>query len=260
MNNITKMKEITDAIDMMLDRNIDPESEEFISWELCARRVLEKIFGKESDEYKDFTRTQFMPLFYASGSNVTEKRIGKCKEGLKETRAKFNVYISDLEADSQSDESNENKTTKSQSYNFSKVFIVHGHDGELKVKTARLIEKQGIEPIILNEQANLGNTIIEKFELYSDSAGAAICLLTADDEMANGSKRARQNVIFETGYFYGKIGRNRTIIIAESETMSVSEISDLSGVVYVNKNNNWELEVLKELKAIGYEIDFNKLF
>ena len=47
---------------------------------------------------------------------------------------------------------------------YEKVFIVHGHDGELKQAVARIIEKQGIEAIILSEQANKGRTIIEKFE------------------------------------------------------------------------------------------------
>ena len=42
-----------------------------------------------------------------------------------------------------------------------KIFIVHGHD-ELKQSVARIIEKQGIEAIILSEQANKGCTIIEK--------------------------------------------------------------------------------------------------
>ena len=45
---------------------------------------------------------------------------------------------------------------------------------------ARLLEKQGLEAIILSEQANKGKTIIEKFEENSD-VGAAICLFTGDD-------------------------------------------------------------------------------
>ena len=57
-----------------------------------------------------------------------------------------------------------------------KIFIVHGHNEALKQEVARLVEKQGLEAIILSEQANRGKTIIEKFEEHSD-VGAAICLL-----------------------------------------------------------------------------------
>ena len=34
------------------------------------------------------------------------------------------------------------------------VFIVHGHDEAAKIKTARFIEKLGLKPIILHEQAS----------------------------------------------------------------------------------------------------------
>ena len=140
-----------------------------------------------------------------------------------------------------------------------KVFIVHGHNGELKEAVARIIEKQSLEAIILSEQTNRGKTIIEKFEANSN-VGAAICLFTADDKGRSASDtseqgRARQNVVFETGYFIGKLGRENIIIIADS---SVEIPSDLSGVVYTDKSD-WRIEVLKELREIGYGIDLNKL-
>ena len=47
-------------------------------------------------------------------------------------------------------------------YNANTIFIVHGHDGELKQCIARIIEKQGIGAMILSEQANIWRTIIEK--------------------------------------------------------------------------------------------------
>ena len=58
---------------------------------------------------------------------------------------------------------NTQKTTPTQSTNNEnrskqKIFIVHGHNGEIKESLARLIEKQGIQAIILHEQANQGDT------------------------------------------------------------------------------------------------------
>jgi len=46
--------------------------------------------------------------------------------------------------------------------NANKIFIVHGHDSELKQCVARIIEKQGIGAMILSEQAIIWRTIIEK--------------------------------------------------------------------------------------------------
>ena len=45
-----------------------------------------------------------------------------------------------------------------------KVFIVHGHDNAAKQEVARLVERLGLEAIILHEQVNRGKTIIEKIE------------------------------------------------------------------------------------------------
>lgn len=148
---------------------------------------------------------------------------------------------------------------KSQKVDDTKAFIVHGHDEGLREAVARLVEQQGIKPIILFEQPNKGATIIEKFENNSN-VGAAICLFTADDvgnakDSDSPNNRARQNVVFEAGFFIGKFGRKKVIIIADK---TVELPSDLQGVVYTDANN-WRFDVLKELKAMGYKIDYNKL-
>ena len=143
---------------------------------------------------------------------------------------------------------------------YSKVFVVHGHDEAMKQSVARLIEKQGIEAIILQEQPNQGATIIEKIEENSD-VDAAICLFNSDDvgrlkSSADERQRARQNVVFETGYFIGKYGRKHVVIIAEQ---GIELPSDMQGIVYTN-SKSWETDVLKDLKTIGYNIDFNLAF
>ena len=67
--------------------------------------------------------------------------------------------------------------------------------------------------------------------------------------------RARQNVIFEAGYFIGKLGREHTIIISDE---NIEIPTDLQGIVYTN-STDWKLSILKELRAIGYSIDYNKI-
>jgi len=62
-----------------------------------------------------------------------------------------------------------------------RVFVVHGHDGEVKESVARFLEKLGLDPIILHEQPNQGRTIIEKFEVSSADIAFAVVLLTPDD-------------------------------------------------------------------------------
>ena len=61
-----------------------------------------------------------------------------------------------------------------------KVFVVHGHDEETKKTVTEFLTSLQLMLIILCPQANEGNTIIEKFEKYTD-VSFAIVLLTPDD-------------------------------------------------------------------------------
>ena len=145
----------------------------------------------------------------------------------------------------------------------SKVFIVHGHDGEAKQAVARFIEKLGLEAIILHEQASSGKTIIEKIEANSN-VGFAIVLYTPCDlgRSKEGKDqlepRARQNVVFEHGYLIGKIGRKNVCALVKG---NIETPTDISGVVYIkmDEGDGWKYGVAKEMKACGYEVDLNKI-
>src|SRR5690606_4322311 len=140
---------------------------------------------------------------------------------------------------------------------FSKVFIVHGHDELLKTEVARFIERLKLEAIILHEQASEGKTIIEKIEKYSN-VGFGIVLYTPCDvgavktESDKLKPRARQNVIFEHGFLIGKIGRENVCALIKGD---IEKPNDISGVVYISTFQDWKLEIAKELRNSGYIID-----
>ena len=115
-----------------------------------------------------------------------------------------------------------------------KVFLVHGHDGEVKQTVARFLEKNGLKVIILDEIAGQGRTIIEKFEHHS-SVGYAVVLMTPDDatghpEGGASERRARQNVVFELGFFVGALKRGRVCVIVRG---NVEQPSNYWGVEYI---------------------------
>ena len=143
-----------------------------------------------------------------------------------------------------------------------KVFIVHGHDSEAKLEVARFIEKIGLEPIILHEQASDSQTIIEKIESYSD-VGFGIIIYTPCDVGAKNEdspklkNRARQNVVFEHGFLIGKLGRQNICSLVKGD---VETPNDISGIVYISMDSsNWQIEFAKEMRASGYQIDMNKV-
>lgn len=145
-----------------------------------------------------------------------------------------------------------------------RIFIVHGHNNEMKETVARFLSESGLEPIILHEQPNQGKTIIEKFEEYAD-VQFAIVILSGDDfgyakSATDDDKklRARQNVILEMGYFIGKIGRENVCILHE-DIGNLEIPSDYGGVMYIKFNEAWKLKVAKELNAADYPIDLQTL-
>jgi len=145
-----------------------------------------------------------------------------------------------------------------------KVFVVHGHDRAVKEGLARFLEKIELEAIILHEQPDQGRTIIEKFEECASQVGFAVVLLTPDDlGAAKGETaqraRARQNVIFELGYFAGKLGRGKTCLLRQG---NVEIPSDLYGVIYtdLDENDGWKMKLVRELKAAGLAFDANKVW
>ena len=142
-----------------------------------------------------------------------------------------------------------------------RIFIVHGHDSAVREALARFLERLGLEAVILHEQAGRGRTIIEKLEDHSD-VDFAVILLTPDDVGAAKSDRdslkprARQNVILELGYFVGRLGRDKVCALYGD---NVELPSDVLGVQYVELRSGWEMELGRELRAAGMEIDMNKV-
>ena len=147
----------------------------------------------------------------------------------------------------------------------SRVFVVHGHHVAYREALARMLERFGIDAVILDEQPNAGATIVEKLEREAASVGYVIVLATADDLGQRrsagrnaGKSRARQNVIFELGYFVGKLGRDRVCLLLEP---TVEIFSDFAGVAYhaLDEGGTWKFRVATELKKAGFAIDLNTL-
>lgn len=134
------------------------------------------------------------------------------------------------------------------------VFIVHGHDNELKTEVQLLLTRAGVNNIVLHEQADKGRTIIDKLVGESNSSNYAIALLSPDDIVSDGAKRARQNVILEIGYFIGRLGKERVRLLKKGE---IEIPSDLQGILYENYDTTgaWKVKICKELIAVGIHVD-----
>lgn len=142
-----------------------------------------------------------------------------------------------------------------------RIFLVHGHDEARHEVDAFLRRSTPTATVItLSEQASGGQTVIEKFEAHGASAEFAVVLLTPDDlgkaqNEAELRPRARQNVVFELGYFIAKLGRSRVVVLNKG----VEEPSDVRGLMYIKfpEGGQWKVDLSRELANVG--IDSNPL-
>lgn len=244
-----KLRKLYNEIDELKNKDSSSDSD-FKAWKTDVQLCLSGLYGENSIQFKNFNSRHFSPMVIGGNTDWHKPYV----RDLETTKKEFERYICDFEEEGINTNMEKNRTSNN------KVFIVHGHDGELKEKVARRLEQQGIEAIILSEQVNRGRTIIEKLEAYSD-VNVAIILFTQDDlgvakeEKGNEKYRARQNVVFEAGYFMGYLGRENIIMIADE---NVEIPGDLSGMVYTTRDS-WEFEMLKELNAAGMKVNMNKL-
>lgn len=145
-----------------------------------------------------------------------------------------------------------------------KVFLVHGHDNEMKQDVARFLEKAKLNAIILHEQPNEGMTIIEKFEKHTDVAFAIVLYSPCDLGRSKKAKpedekpRARQNVVFEHGYLNGRLGRDKVCALLKDD---VEKPSDIDGVLYIPMDDRgaWKSEVAREMKKAGLDFTLEAL-
>jgi len=141
-----------------------------------------------------------------------------------------------------------------------RVFVVHGHDNEMRSEIVRFLEQLDLIPVVLSEEPNQGRTIIEKFEQEAN-VGYAIVLYSPDDGCADSNlMRPRQNVVLEQGYFIGTLGRSRvTTLVRHRDSLELP--SDVLGVVYVSfdQEGAWKLKLARELLTAEFDIDLNRL-
>lgn len=121
---------------------------------------------------------------------------------------------------------------------FGMVFIVHGHNLELRDYINVKLKKNGFNPVILNEEIVTGKTVLEKFAMYARKSSKAIIFMTEDDKIINKDKeyyQARPNVFLELGYFLAIMEPQDIIIVRENEARIPS---DIGGVIYENYNGD----------------------
>ncbi|MDK9723147.1 MAG: nucleotide-binding protein [Rhodospirillales bacterium] len=147
------------------------------------------------------------------------------------------------------------------------VFVVYGHDSSARTELEAMLRRWGLNPLILDQLASEGKTIIEKLENAQGQANYAVVLATPDDEGHRKEHpdekqfRARQNVVLELGMMLAKLGRDRVAVLLKGQA-NMERPSDIQGLIYIPFKDNVQeaaLTLAKEINAKGIPIDLNKV-
>ena len=260
---IQRLQKALNAIEDLKQQQGYDESPVFKKWHRNTEIAIANTFGCDSRNVKDFADIYYSLLFPLDTDPEPPQVYIR---GLERATAILQSMIEEVKEYWEDDSLTEVSTSdkKISPEHLSDVFIIHGRDDGTKETVARFISQLQLKPIILHEQPNQGQTIIEKFEQHAEVA-FAIALLTPDDtgglvgEKQSNKPRARQNVIFEFGYFIGRLGRHRVCALTKG---NVEIPSDYDGVLYIpfDESGAWKMELVKELKTAGFDVDANRAF
>lgn len=237
------------------------------------KALINNAFDNPQDKIKDYD--SYVNVFFAvvGEEKSSQEEENDYQQNLREMETMLRSYYEELEMVDQN-----NIAPEKISYDSKHIFVVYGHDTVSKLELARMIDSEfNLKAVLLDEQADMGRTIIEKFEGVAKIPGYAFVLFTPDDLGGESGKgldlddpntaemklkdlklnmkyRARQNVVLELGYFFARQGRNRVCCLYKT---GVELPSDISGVIYkefTRSVSEKEGEIRRELRAVGYDV------
>lgn len=136
------------------------------------------------------------------------------------------------------------------------VFIIHGRDETNQLRLSKLVREDfKLSPVVLLDKPGRSAPTIDKFEQHARTCSYAIALFTADDKVMTKSgeySQPRPNVIFETGWFVGRLGKERVLILLQEQ---VKIYSDFEGVNRIHFRDDVE----DKFRAIRAELEASDL-
>ena len=258
-----RLQKVLDAIADL--KQLQRGSPEFDKWHRDTKVAIANTFEESPSKAKDFEDIRYHLSAFVVDRTPESKFQEAYVRGLNSAAAILQSMIDEIE-EYWEDDNQEPKCSKGPErphrINTNQVFVIHGSDHGTRDTVTRFLASLGLEVVILQEQPDQGRTVIEKFEQCAQG-DFAVALFTPDDiggpDDDDLQPRARQNVIFEFGYFIGKFGRGRVRALVKGNP----EIpSDYSGVLYIPIDDlgSWKMVLVREMKGAGLKIDANLVF
>jgi predicted nucleotide-binding protein len=127
-----------------------------------------------------------------------------------------------------------------------RIFIAHGSSDDWR-DLDELLRQWGLKPDYFNREVVTGIVVTDRWRNMLDRARFAIALMTPDDILEKGGKRARQNVLHEIGLCHARLGLLRTAILVDEETEKFSNIGGLNTMSFKSGELKASHETLRRL-------------
>lgn len=127
------------------------------------------------------------------------------------------------------------------------VFIGHGRSAMWRELKDFVQDKLHLPYDEFNRVPVAGVTNITRLAQMLDQSCIAFLLMTAEDEMMDGNKQARMNVIHEVGLFQGRLGFERAIVLLEEGCEEFSNINGLGQIRFPKGNISAVFQDIREV-------------
>jgi predicted nucleotide-binding protein len=112
-----------------------------------------------------------------------------------------------------------------------------------------------LKPKVILDEAGRSAPTIVKFEEHAQTCSFAIALFTRDDTITLKSGeaywQARPNVTFETGWFVGRLGKERVLILLQEGVRIYSDFDGVNRIQFRDDVHDKFRNIKTELEAAG---------
>lgn len=144
-----------------------------------------------------------------------------------------------------------------------RILIIHGRSPDRDALKVHLRDDKGLpDPTVLVDEIRPGAPISTKFDEMASKVDAAIALCTPDDvgglaEVTGGGAvepRARQNVWLEIGWFWGRLGLRRVLILKKGEIRTPSDLEGVESYTYTESVREVADKIDAFLAGVGQQM------
>jgi hypothetical protein len=137
-----------------------------------------------------------------------------------------------------------------------KLMLIHGRSPDRDLLKAHLKQSGIGNVVVLADRFHPTEPIPDKFERYAASVDGAIALVTPDDvgglaaDTSETEQRARQNVWIEVGWFWGRLGRSKVLLLTKGKVVIPSDIGNVEHFDYTDDPRKCDPVIAKFIQKL----------